>query len=378
MKVKKTIFLVYSRLIFNFNRLYQRINYKLAVKVALTAVLSVYLCRGMDHFLSHPENVIGGLWCVMASIVVMQNNIGGTYKAIWTRFLGVLIGSVIGAFAAHIIGTEIEVFGLAIALTVILCSLLGVPDNYRIASLSVAIILLPWKSSSLGNPWIYAFFRFLDTCVGFFAAIIVSHMIWPSQALMKMRLTMSEIFYLFREYFEYIFHTGSGHVKKENLLQKTEKEIDEAFVQSQAILEEIKVEARLQFAPLDLWVHLIDCEGRLWEHFRALREIFNEDFSTILDEELKKKFQEVVGEIELALKDLSSKLKTGQSSFDYTILDRLQVSLQEERIRFRSTHTIKKYQLDIVEDYYVLFYQIRQILLTLKQFNTYYENLNSS
>src|ERR1700733_7163597 len=97
--------------------LIHRINYKLAIKVALTAVLSIYLCQVMGNILSHPENIISGLWCVMASIVVMQNNIGGTYKAIWTRFLGVLIGSVIGAFAAHMIGTEIEVLGLAIVVT---------------------------------------------------------------------------------------------------------------------------------------------------------------------------------------------------------------------------------------------------------------------
>jgi hypothetical protein len=60
-------------------------------KIALTAIISFYLCAELDFYVKHPETVIGGLWCVIASIIVFQPNLGGTYKAIWNRFLGVLM-----------------------------------------------------------------------------------------------------------------------------------------------------------------------------------------------------------------------------------------------------------------------------------------------
>jgi uncharacterized membrane protein YccC len=355
-----------------FSVLYQRVNIKMAVKVALTAVLSFYACTTLDQFFHRPSDLVAGLWCVMAAIVVMQNNIGGTYQAVWNRFLGVLVGSFIGAFCAYMIGTEIEVLGLAIGVTVFLCFLLGIPDSYRIAALSVAIILIPWKLHPTGNPWVYAFFRFFDTCLGFFVAIVVSHVIWPSQAITKMRMNMSEIFHLCRDYFEQVFKVNGTNLKKEHTFQKISNQLDEKLTNSRSILEELKMEMRMQFAPLDLWVNLLNCQEKIWENLRSLEGNFNEKFSEILDEELEKQFKEIVEEIDSALKDLSSLVKGEKSDYDYNSLDVLQVALQEQRIRFRSNHSIKKYQLDTVEGFYVVFYTIKQILITLKQFNDYY------
>lgn len=356
--------------------LYEQIDFKMAVKMAITALLSFYLCAQVDRYLKHPLDLTTGLWCVLSSIVVLQYHIGGTYKAIWNRFLGVVLGSITGSCFAFVFGAQIESMGIAIFLTVILCSLLGIQDSYRIASLSVAIIMIPWKSHPTGDPWIYAFFRFFDTCLGFVVAIAVSHLVWPSQALTKMRLNMADIFMLFRQFFEHLVTSQQIPDKNDKRMEALTDEIDQIFSQSRAALEESKIELLMQFNPLGVWMELINCQERLWEHLRAMQETFNLTLEEVLDEKLKEQLQQSIEIIGLALQDLSLKLKMSPTHFDFNLVNQLKDSLIQERIRFRSTHAMKRYHLDIVENYYVFFYQIKQTLIALQQFNQLMDRLN--
>ena len=371
----KTVFKLFVK---KLKDIFNRIDIKMAIKITITAILSLYLCMGLDSYLKHPEHLTAGLWCVVSSIIVLQANIGGTYKAIWNRFLGVLIGSAMGVFFAYQFGAESETMGLAIFMTIVLCSFLGIQDSYRMASLSVVIIMLPWKMNPTNDPWIYAFFRFLDTCLGFLVAIMVSHMIWPSQALTKMCLNMAEILGLFRQFFEYILIPLESPHKSPKISKGLLKEIDEAFSQSRLVLEESRVELLVRFAPVGIWIDLINCQESLWESFRGLQNVFNSTLEEIFDEGLKQQVKHTVEVIDFALKELSLKLKTGQTSFNFNILNSLQKSINQELVRFRSTHIIKRFNLDAVENYFVFFYQIKEILMSLYQFNQLLDRLKQN
>lgn len=346
-----------------------QLDFQMAIKITFTAILSLYLCQKLDSYLTHPEYVSAGLWGVVAAIVVLQTNIGGTYKAVWNRFLGVFIGSAIGVFFAFEFGAETWVIGLAIFTTIVLCSQLNIQESYRMACLSVVIIMIPWQLHPTSAPWIFAFFRFLDTCLGFIIAILVSHILWPSQALTKMRLNMAEIFNLSRQFFEHLLIPATSLHKSKRILESLQLEIDQAFLQSRLVLEESKVELLLRFAPVGVWVDLINSLERLWESLCTLRNVFDATLDEVFDESLRQQFKHTVEVIDFVLKELSLKLKTGQTNFDFNLLCSLHDSLNQEMTRFRSTHAIKKYNLDIVEDYFVSFYQLKQILQTLYQFN---------
>lgn len=357
--------------------LLQRLDIKIAIRMTIAALLSLSICLVLDSYFTHPQDLTAGVWCVVASLVVLQTHLGGTYKAIWNRFLGVLIGSSIGAFSALNFGAQPEIMGLAIFTTVILCSFLKISESYRIAALSVVIIMLPWKLHPTSDPWIYAFFRFFDTCVGFGVAILVSHLLWPSQALTKMRLNMADTLNLLRQFFEHLLIPPESSHRSPQILKSLKEEIEENFSQSHTVLGESKVELFVRFAPVGVWSDLMNSQERLWENFRALQNVFNSHLEEIFDENLKQQVRRTVEGIDIALKELSLHLKTGHTSFNFNLLVDLQDTLNQELIRFRSTHTIKSYQLGIVEDYFVFFYQVKQILANLYHFNQLLRRLKS-
>jgi hypothetical protein len=373
---KKTKFMAIFKLFFKqLNAIFYQLDVKMALKITIAAILSLYLCVGLDSYLKHPEYFTSSLWCVVSTIVVLQTNIGGTYKAIWSQFFGVLLGSSIGAFFAYQFGAGAEMIGLAIFMTVILCSFLGMRESYRLASLSVVIIMLPWKLHPLSDPWIYAFFRFLDTCLGFVVAVVVSHVVWPSEALTIMRLNMADVLTLMRQFFEHLLIPNESPHKSQKISKALLREIDQAFSKCRLGLEESKVELLVRFAPIGTWIDLINCEERLWESFRALQNIFNSTLEEIFDEGLKQQVNHSVEVIDFTLKELALKLKTGQTDYNFNILINLQKSINQELIRFRSTHRIKKYNLDDVENYFVFFHQVKQILMALYQFNQLLDRL---
>lgn len=352
-----------------------RLDIKMAIKVTVAALLSLYLCLEIDTYLKHPQYIAPGLWCVVTAVIVLQANIGGTYKSIWDRLVGVFIGSAIGALVAFYFGPGATVLAVAFFFTIILCSLLGIPESYRMASLSVAIIMIPWQFHSSVDPWIDAFFRFLDTCLGFIPAILVTHFFWPSQALVKMRLSMSELLNLFHQFFEHILMPVDSSHQKDRMLQILSTEIDQAFSKIQARAEESKVELLLHFGSMTNWTYLINYQNRLWESLGALRTIFDKNLEEVFDESLRQQVHHAMEVIDFALKELSIKLKTGQTNFDFDLLNKLHVSLQSELVRFRSTHKIKQYDLNRVENYFVFFYQLKQISMTLYQFNELLDHL---
>lgn len=347
---------------------FTRIDFKIAAKIALTALISLYLWLELDHYLKYPEMLTPGIWCVVASIVVLQTNIGGTYKAIWNQFVGVLIGSFLGALFAVEFGARTEMIALAVFLTIIFCSILGIPESYRIASISVVFIMIPLKLHPAISPWGYSLMRFLETCLGFLVAVIVSHLLWPSQSTTKLRLNLADTTILLRQYFEHLLISKDSPKRNLQIIENLTEEIDLSLAQSSKTLEESKMELLLRFAPVEVWVNLLHCQGGLWESLKELQNVFKSSLDEVFDDDLKKLIHQMIETTDLAFIEIAHLLKRGKSTFDFNRLDDLLIDLEENMARFRSTHTLKKYHLDVVEDYFVFLYQFKQILNALKTF----------
>src|SRR5262245_31373387 len=97
---------------------------KLAFKMALAASIRLVLGLAFARFFDRPDTLVSGLWSVMASIVVLQAFLGGTYKAAWARFLGVVIGSTAGAILVNALGADAVSLGISVFITIICCALL--------------------------------------------------------------------------------------------------------------------------------------------------------------------------------------------------------------------------------------------------------------
>jgi uncharacterized membrane protein YgaE (UPF0421/DUF939 family) len=145
-------------------------NLKHAAKTGLAAVLAFYLAQ----FLKLPESY----WAAISAIIVMYSEVSRTMKASGQRLVGTAIGVSMGGAFAALFGQQLWAFGVAVAITVFVCGLLGFADAARLAGVAVAIVML---ASHPGRPWTAALHRFLEVSFGIVIAVLVSALNWPSR-----------------------------------------------------------------------------------------------------------------------------------------------------------------------------------------------------
>jgi uncharacterized membrane protein YgaE (UPF0421/DUF939 family) len=143
--------------------------FKEPVVIAFTAVL----CLCLAQWLRLPQ----GYWAVMSSIIVMQSNVQETISASFNRLIGTAIGAVIGGIFLDLYGVHVWVFGIAVMIVVLICLFLKLKQSYRLAGVTVAIILLV---NHIESPWMTAFHRFLEVSLGVVVALLISLLMNPS------------------------------------------------------------------------------------------------------------------------------------------------------------------------------------------------------
>jgi uncharacterized membrane protein YgaE (UPF0421/DUF939 family) len=347
-----------------------QIEVKQAIKTALAAVLSLFLCIELDLVIPRPQILISGLWCVVASIVVLQTYVGGTYKAMANRFLGVLIGSITGALFVYLLGGSALVLGLAIFTTVALCSLLNLKEGYRIAGLSVAVIIIPWMQHPELSPWLFALFRFFDTCLGILVAMLVAHTIWPSEASLKLRMNIAQILDLMHQFARSIFILSSDHLDKKNKAEAAlSEEIERLLIQTRLILDESKLEKIMNPFPLGIWIEIIHRLEEIFQDLYAIKNTFKEDLEDIFDQELRQEVDQTIEKIDASFKTLIAQITDWHFHPEMENLNTVYENLNSQLIRFRTTKTTRKYSFEFVERYFVFFYSLKSILQNLEHLN---------
>ncbi len=151
-------------------------NARQAIKTAVAGLVSMYVAR-LFHL---PE----GYWAAISALIVMQSNVGATLSASRTRLAGTAVGAVVGGAFVALWGDSIPGFALAVALAFFLCFVLRLPDSQRLATVTVAIIMLIGRPVS---PWTVALHRFIEVSLGILIALVISLTLWPNRARRSLR-----------------------------------------------------------------------------------------------------------------------------------------------------------------------------------------------
>jgi uncharacterized membrane protein YccC len=170
---------------------------KQAIKTAIAGLISLYV-TDLFHL---PE----GYWAAISALIVMQSNVGATLTAARTRLAGTAVGAVVGGLFVALFGMNMLGFALAVTIAFFACDLLHLADSQRLATVTVAIIILIGRTSS---AWVIALHRFAEVALGILIALVVSLTLWPNHARRAVRqglaaaLTGSRAFYqaLMRSY----------------------------------------------------------------------------------------------------------------------------------------------------------------------------------
>lgn len=87
------------------------------------------------------------------------------------RFVGSVLGAVVGACFVMVLPAHPLSIGLGILVSMVLCTVLRLQGAARVAGLVCGIILLAHSQ----DPWPYAFRRLMETSLGLGMAVLVSH-----------------------------------------------------------------------------------------------------------------------------------------------------------------------------------------------------------
>ncbi len=134
-----------------------------AVKTGIAGIAALYLA----HLLRLPQVY----WAAISAFVVMGTDISTTAASSRDRLIGTAVGACLGALFVALWGGQLWAFGIAATITVLFCALLGLDRSYRLACVTVAIVML---IKSAGSPWAIALHRFLEVALGILVALVIS------------------------------------------------------------------------------------------------------------------------------------------------------------------------------------------------------------
>lgn len=117
-------------------------------------------------------------WAPITTIVITQSSLGAALAVSWERFIGTLVGAVLGAIVASYLGPGALIFAACVFVLGLLCAALRVTRSaYRFAGVTLVIVLLIPRT----NPaWQVAFHRFAEVSIGIVTALIFAT-VWPEK-----------------------------------------------------------------------------------------------------------------------------------------------------------------------------------------------------
>jgi uncharacterized membrane protein YccC len=117
-------------------------------------------------------------WAPITTIVITQSSLGAAWEVSWQRFVGTLVGAVLGGIVATYFEPTALVFGVCVFVLGLLCAAVRTDRSaYRFGGVTLAIVLL---LPQVRSPWIAAFHRSAEVSIGIGVALIFA-VVWPEK-----------------------------------------------------------------------------------------------------------------------------------------------------------------------------------------------------
>lgn len=165
-------------------------DYKIGLRAIKTAI-AVFICAVISMFFNHQD-----VFCAcIASVICMEQTYEKTIITGVNRFIGTLIGGLIGYLALEVVNslpytdvTRIIFLPICILSVVYVCNLINKKSSVSIGCVVVIVILARFGSTS-GDTATYVFQRVIDTLLGVFVATLVNKFIFSTSGISNNKLT---------------------------------------------------------------------------------------------------------------------------------------------------------------------------------------------
>lgn len=158
-----------------------KILYKIDLTMAVGQSVAVLLSYLAGFYLTggfHSESRYwGAMLASIACVMTLQTDLKTSLRQGWLRVLGTFIGAIIATiflllFTFSITGLIVTVFVLEI-----ICMILSIPDNGKMATMTLIVILLISQKTPDISPMVNSSLRFLETVLGAGIGIAIAWLI---------------------------------------------------------------------------------------------------------------------------------------------------------------------------------------------------------
>jgi uncharacterized membrane protein YccC len=334
---------------------------KQAVKTAVAGLISIYV-TDLFHL---PQ----GYWAAISALIVMQSNVGATLSASRTRLAGTAVGAVVGGIFVALFGSNIPAFALAVAIAFFTCDALRLADSQRLATVTVAIIMLIRGTSS---AWIVALDRFAEVGLGIVIALLVALVLWPNHARRSLRqlvaATLSQIGELYRAV------VSSGHGADDAAIETLRSNVSAALRKNDDLLQNALQEA---FGPmkeresLALLVHQVE---RIFHAVESLKLGAPDGLSEGGHDAYAHTFHPALNRLEAgvssAIESLSKSVAAGKIQPGWPDLRGMLDSLDQQAEQARKAGATAAYPLEDILRFYFLLLASRNLVDELELVHT--------
>jgi uncharacterized membrane protein YccC len=321
---------------------------KQAIKTAVAGVVSLYV----TNLFRLPE----GYWAAITALIVMQSNVGATLNASRTRLAGTAVGAVVGGLFVALFGMNTLGFALAVAIAFFVCDLLHLAESQRLATVTVAIIMLIAHTSS---AWIIALHRFTEVAIGILIALFVSLTLWPNHARRGVRQGLAETLLKLGALFRAVMQSYRCHDAAS--VETNKSDVAAALRKNSDLLQNALQES---FGPMkereSLALLAIQVE-RIFHSIEALEFAIHDSAADTYFRNFETALEQLEDGISTALIALSKSIAAGKLYPEWPDLNALIASLDAQAAQARQAGATMNYPLDEILRFYSLLLSSRNL-----------------
>jgi len=331
---------------------------KQAVKTAIAGVISLAITN-LFHL---PE----GYWAAISALIVMQSNVGATLNASRTRLAGTVVGAVVGGIFVAIFGMNVLGFALAVTIAFFVCDLLHLSDSQRLATVTVAIIMLVAHTSS---AWVVALHRFSEVALGILIALVVSLTLWPNHARRTVRRGLCDALLKLDALYRAVMHSYRG--SESGSFEGLKSDVSLALRKNGDLLQFALQEAYGPLKERETLALLAQQVERLYRAVETLDFAARGNSTDTYYHNFQAGLDQLENAVSAALGNLSKSIAAGKLDPDWPDLPAIIASLDEQAAEARKAGATMPYPLDEILRFYFLLLTSRNLIGELELMRTF-------
>lgn len=329
-----------------------------AIKTAAAAALTMLLYRLVALPLLDQSDES---WATVSAIIVMQSNLGGSFKASLNRIAGTALGAGIGVVFAHLLGSSAVSVAVAVGLTVWLCSRLGLQESLRLGGATTVLVMLVVRQA---GPWATGLHRFFDISVGIGVALVTQLVVLPSQAGRELREGVARALTEVGQLFEIVVEAYLRGDYPQQTIETRKEAVRTVLRGNDALLRDVAHEAFGREPREPLWVALAGQARDVRDHILALDQAARLAKGDSYYQKLEPRLTELAAVCVAAFRWLVAAISQKPASLAPDLKAAL-LAADEEFARLRQVHATRDCTIDEVLRFCTFFFTLRSVARAL-------------